>query len=261
MSEQDFDLELFLNTNKKRISSQNAKTIFRNVIDRTEQLDRKIFYDFLGEVLMEKPNLLKGKHYLKLLKSYDSAIGYLVEKIDAQQLTPFDGIEMERYFLEKYCLFESEEILLSFSGTLTHDKYMIGRVFITNYRIIVFGSMPLEGKSTVMPWAGIIVHIGAAIGKQISKDILSSTLRKTVDTSESKDKVYFGFQYPISHPTAITLKKRKRGKFKGSLLSVKFNSKTKTRSFNLKICVLEQNSEEKYHKIVEILQNLQDQQF
>lgn len=47
-SEQDFDLELFLNEKKKLIDSTTAEIIFRDVIDRT--IDRKIFYDFLGEI-------------------------------------------------------------------------------------------------------------------------------------------------------------------------------------------------------------------
>ena len=81
-----------------------------------------------------------------------------------------------------------------------------------------------------------------------------------VDILESEDKLSFGYQFPISNPTAITLEKWEKGKNKGTLRRVSFNTKIDDQSYDLGIVVSKdryENWEEMLHKIVEILQNLQ----
>ncbi|MFX1594393.1 MAG: hypothetical protein ACFFCL_17010, partial [Promethearchaeota archaeon] len=81
-----------------------------------------------------------------------------------------------------------------------------------------------------------------------------------IGTLDYKNKLSFGYQFPISNPTAITLDNWKKGKLKGMLRRVSFNSKIDDQSYNLGIVISKErheNWEEMLHKIVEILQHLQ----
>lgn len=118
----------FFQKNKELINSRNVNKIFKDVYAKAIKIDTKIFYDFLGEILLEKPILLKKpktlKKYLRLVKK---------AKIPHNRL-----LELETYFIEKYCIFDSEKVLLSFHGSIRYKKLVfLGRVFITNYRILV----------------------------------------------------------------------------------------------------------------------------
>ena len=123
----------FIRKNKELINSKKTTKIFQEVYNKAEQQDLKIFYDFLGELLLENPDLLDGKilrQYLMFVKKV---------RIPPQQL-----IELETYFLKKYSLFNGEELLIAFNGELIYKRYSrlykySGRTFITNFRVIVIG--------------------------------------------------------------------------------------------------------------------------
>ena len=109
--------------------------IFLDVYAKAIKFDIKIFYDFLGEILLEKPALLEGrklKEYLRFVKKV---------KIPRNRL-----LELETYLIEKYCIYDNEEVLLSFHGSIRHRKCIFsGRVFVTNYRIFVIGKTTEKG--------------------------------------------------------------------------------------------------------------------
>ncbi len=120
--------ELF-RKNIELINSKNVKKIFQAVYTRVQEYDTKIFYDFLGELLLEKPELLDGKKIHKYLA--------FVKKV---RIPRKRQIELETYFFKKYSLFDGEKLLISFDGALRYKKYRyLGRIFITNHRIIVMG--------------------------------------------------------------------------------------------------------------------------
>jgi len=267
MNEQE--LELILKNSKELITVGNARQIFHNIAEVVYEIDDdgKIFYDFLGEVLLAKPHFLEGKNYTQLIKSYNANF----KKID-----PSDPIKLEQYFLEKYCILDEEEILFSFYGAINYINYKKGkgilfldRVFITNIRIIVF--LTTFGDMLIHPGTpfgfGKIAHLAAALDRKIRKKIKSNREAKRdisflKVTAESEKKLSFGYQFPISNPTAITLEKWKKGKNKGTLRRVTFNSKTETQSYDLGVVVSKEryeNWEGMLHKITEILQNLQEQ--
>lgn len=122
----------FFRKKKELITSKNVKKIFQDVYTRAQQHDLKIFYDFLGQLLLEKPELLERK----ILKQYLMFVKEV--RVPPQRL-----IELETYFLKKYSLFNGEELLLSINGDLLYKPLRLykysGRIFITNYRIIVMG--------------------------------------------------------------------------------------------------------------------------
>jgi hypothetical protein len=134
--------ELF-RKNKELITSKNVKKIFKEVFGKTEQFDLKIFYDFLGELLLKKTlsSWKFLKNYLKFVKKV---------KIPLDRL-----LELEGYLIEKYCIFKNEEILRSFHGNVKHHKVVFtGRVFLTNYRIIVIGRAEESFGSAILSSIG-----------------------------------------------------------------------------------------------------------
>jgi len=214
----------------------------------------RILYDFLGEVLLEKPVLQEGKKHSKFLRGYhDFIIKTVTPVIPMSQI-----LEWEKYFLEKYCILENEEILISFLGFVRFKKYHFdSRIFITNIRMIVLAnSYKPGGGSLYMPWAGLIFNMFMAVESRIRK-MVKSSLTKSLDGSVSADKVIFGYQFPLSNPTAITLSSYRRGKFQ----EVNFTSNTETESYKLAIVQqtkIHKNWEEILNRIVELLQNSQE---
>lgn len=251
----DQELKSFLEENKKLIYSGNAKTILKNVHKEAKEIDLKILYDFLGEILIEKPVLQERKKQSKFLKGYN-------DFISKSQIPPLQVLKMERYFLEKYCILESEEILCSFLGNVNYKKiYFDNRVFITNFRIIVLSNLFKPGEGATFFPGLLILNIINVVEARVVKALRSSMV-KSVEGSVTIEKPFFGYQLPISQLTAITLPKWKRGKYKGSPKSVNFTSETETDSFDLTISVNERLNDEEniLRTIAEILQNLQEHQ-
>ena len=287
MNEQE--LQSFLEENKKLIYSGNVKTILKKVFERTKEIDPKILYDFIGEVLIEKPKLQEGKKQYKFLKGYKdfmSSITMTTRKI-VYRIPPRQLLKLEKYFLEKYCLFDDEEILCSFYGMVIRSINFFDRVFITNYRIIIIEVYrPKEsGAIPFMPWAGLTFNIV----RSITNRMLNPKKTSITESAEPIDKVIFGVNFPIFNPTAITIPIMKKGvKFLAIVLrqflpywrkgmdeeivySVKFTSQTQPDPFDLSIYVNHKKpifeAEKEYedgqimlHKIAEILQNIQEQQ-
>lgn len=252
------DLKSFLEKNKKLIHSHNVKTILKKVYGKIKDSNLMILYDFLGEILIENPALQEGKNHSRFLKGYS-------DFIDKSKIPYEHVLKMEKYFIEKYCLLENEEILCSFLGGIRLKKTIfLNRVFITNSRIIVLAFIQKSGGGVYMPWAGFVFNMITAVESQIRKK-LKSSIAKSIEGSVSVpvDKPYFGFQFPISHPTAITLPTCQKGKLKGRIKYVKFTSVTETGSFDLEIFQKSKNDsyrDEIFNKIAEILQKIQAQQ-
>lgn len=252
------NLDSFLEKCKRLISSNNAGSIFKKISYRLTISDMKIFYDFLGEVLLEKPVLQKGKKQAKLLKGYDEFI-YETFLITGK-ISIVEIFKLEKYFVEKYCILENEEISISFFGTIKFKKtYFQSRIFITNFRIIVLSSSyKPSGGSVFIPWAGLIFNMFMAVEAGIRKTIESS-ITKSLNGSVSTNKVIFGFQFPISHLTSIVWSTwgKKKKKEKGRK-SIKFTSTIETKSDDLEI-VQGDGGEEILNKLVELLNKNQEQ--
>lgn len=253
MNEQE--LEIFLEENKKLISAGNAKKILRKVYEKTDETDPKIVYDFLGQILIEKPVLQERKNLSKFLRGYDD---FIQVKKDFGE-TPKQLLELEKYFLEKYCIFEGEMILCYFSG-IVHIKTMFSsRVFITNYRIIVLSHV-FKTSTTYMPWAGIVFNVLNLITDK-AIHAKSNSIIKSAEQSSAKP--FLGYQFPILNPTTIILSKKKKGKNKEKARAVKFTSTFQTKSLDIKITVNKKvhgDSENILYKVEKILQSLQEQQ-
>jgi hypothetical protein len=121
--------------------------------------------------------------------------------------------EMERYILEKYCLYEDEEILYECSGNVKQTELIeqsesgsykmktapltvsvnTGHVFFTNYRIIAHGLLKVRGgekRSGVLFYAtSLWVFTGGSKRSERKEELKSSKL--------------FGYQFPIKDHWAL----------------------------------------------------------
>ncbi len=123
--------EQLFRKNIQLINPKNVMEIFHVVYARVQQHDIRIFYDFLGELLLEKYSLFGEKK--KFLKKYLRFVRKVKIPLDHKLI-------LEEYLIEKYFTLEGEGVLLSFHGKIVHgDLIYSGRVFITNQRILVIG--------------------------------------------------------------------------------------------------------------------------
>lgn len=255
------DLQSLLEKEKKAINSKNAKNILIRVFKKITCSNWKVFYDFMGGVLLEKPTLLEGKNSGKFLHGYNEFITqYILKK---KKITDTQVIKMEEYFLKKFCLFEEEEILISFQGYIIPKVlYFAGdRIYITNMRFIVLSSFTYHGALSTgyLPGSGLLINLirkTEAKRKKIRKE-------DSGKSSFTSVKLPFGNHYPAYNMTNLTLPIDEDGKYKGSIEKMIFTTKTETKSFDLELVIYKwahENWEEISNQIIEILQKFQQQQ-
>lgn len=280
MNEQE--LESFLEKNRKGINSSNAEKTLKRVYEMIN--DRRVLYDFIGQVLIEKPELQEGKKHAKFLKGYNT---FLSKMNFENWIPPRELLKLEKYFLEKYCIFEGEEILCSFFGLVEYNLeqiYFHTRVFITNYRIIISDVLRTSGGIPFIPMAGITSNI---LGGIINLILKPGKMHKTKSAEPiNAGKVSYGYNFPLLNLTSIHMSMMtKKKKFKAPYLkayfpiwkkgmnsekaySIRFVTETQSGPCTLSIYVNHQalifeaereyeDGQEMLHKIREILQTLQ----
>jgi len=125
--------EMLFKDSKEKANPKNLVSVLQNVFERVSKFDMKIFYDFLGELLLEKTYLLGSKK--KIIKSY-------LRIVKRFKLSPNQLLELEKYLVEKYFILDNEKLLLYFKGSVINSKKIhIGRIFISDQRIMVIGKV------------------------------------------------------------------------------------------------------------------------
>ena len=136
--------EMLFKDSKEKANPKNLVSVLHNIFEKVSQFDIKIFYDFLGELLLEKTPLLGSKK--KIIKSY-------LKVIKMFKLSPNQLLELEKYLVEKYFIWDNEKLLLYFGGKIKNDgKIYTGRIFISDQRIMVIGKVEREQSA----WAIIL---------------------------------------------------------------------------------------------------------
>lgn len=177
--------ESFLEDNKSEIrdlirrkASWKIMRIISEEFKDTGELNK--FADFVGEIFLLDPNFFLDK----FAKTYNKNIARL---LNFQQL-----FEMEEYILKKYSLYESEKILASFKGEIVRGNgKLVGRIYVTNFRIIVLGVNKSKGISMVT-----VSIAQKAIVKRMQKKLVKK-LRSIMSQMTSVELPCFGYQYPM----------------------------------------------------------------
>lgn len=98
------------------------------------------FFDIVGEIFKLNPTYFMKNLYNVIRDRVDKLYGYQKRK------------NMDKFILEKFCLYPEEEILYSFNGdihlNIIQPVLSVSRanIFITNYRIIAQGRLKLRLK-------------------------------------------------------------------------------------------------------------------
>jgi len=178
------DINQFLETklNDAKIEIQrdypNHKGINREVIDKVDNISA--FHDFFGATFIIDPNYFMGK----FLKTYHKNITKL---LDLQQV-----MDMESDVLRKYSLYDNEKIIATFPGEIAiGGGKMVGRIYLTSFRIILIGT----NKSKGIPMVTTSLA-GMAINKSIQKSIVKN-LQAKISQITSSELPCFGHQYPM----------------------------------------------------------------
>ena len=169
-----------------------------------QSLSDSEFYDIVGETFKLNPEFFMKSIYrgLKLRKNIYANI---------------NNREMEKYIIEKFCLYEGEQILYECNGAISQTKIstgsvgrhpssasVAGRIYVTNYRIIAHGTLSASGGRLV--WGGGLLALG--VEKTMTghgKRAKSKT--SLYDGSTSQELPCYGYQFPIKNH--VRLKKKR----------------------------------------------------
>ncbi len=109
-----------------------------------------------------------------------------------RKLSPEKWMEMEMVFLNKYSLLPGEQIAAVFHGGMT-DKWAIygGRVYLTNFRLILNGVKMLRGGYARGLAAVIILSVVQSIRQSVTRAI-----QKTLAAQGGANVVTLGYIFP-----------------------------------------------------------------
>lgn len=162
---------------EKKASGKIMKIISEELKDTGDLFK---FADFVGEIFLMDPDFFLDK----FAKTYHNNITRL---LNYQQL-----VEMEEYILKKFSLYESEKIVASFRGEIVRGNgKLVGRIYVTNFRIIVLGLSKSKGISMVT-----VSIAQKAIVKRMQKKLVKK-LQSIMSQMTSVELPCFGYQYPI----------------------------------------------------------------
>ena len=174
----------------------NTKRILKLLFDfEKDYLSSPEYFDFIGETFRLNPD-----YFMKEL--YETFMGKIRKIIGVEKRT-----EMEKYILEKYCLYEDEEILYDCSGNVKQTELIeqsesgsykmktmplivsvnSGHVFLTNYRIIAHGLLKVKGGEKTR---GFLFYA-------TSLWVFTGGSKRSERKEELKSSQLFGYQFPI----------------------------------------------------------------
>lgn len=186
----------FLESKRQQINMFAQNNSPKSILDvfgevRSNVGEPTTFYDFVGRTFLDNTEFYSSKFF----KVYNKKI--------SKYLNPNELFEMEQYILKNYCLYQNEKIITSFNGEIgVGSGKMVGRIYITNFRIILQGSSKSKGVPMVTQSLA-----GMAIAKSIQRSIIRSLQQKLSELT-TVELPCFGNQYPMFGLEKIKLKGR-----------------------------------------------------
>lgn len=140
-------------------------------------------------------------------------------------------IEMEEYILKNYCFLEGEDIKTVIYGTVGDKKTVtIGRIYLTNYRIIVSGSQTVQSAQPQIrvrqSITSVLVRSGITRYRKAIRKAITEAFRKDLTEWNIGE---WGHYFPIYNAKNI-----RRGK---SSVSYAIDVETEKNRINLKITI------------------------
>lgn len=172
--------------------------------DPSFSLDQKL--DILGELTSRDPEYFMENIYPYRSTPYPKPGAVTLYKFIAAQ--HHELVKLEEYILKNYCFLEGEDIKTVFHGTLGYKKTVtLGRIYLTNYRLIVSGEQTVRSAQSQMGRSSIVsVLVRSGITrhrKAINRAILKA-FRKDLT---GRDIGEWGYYVPIHNAKNIKRKK------------------------------------------------------
>jgi hypothetical protein len=172
-----------------------------------QSLSDSEFYDIVGETFKLNPDFFM-KHIYQEMRFLQTRGRKLYEKINI--------MEMDKYIIEKFCLYQGEQILYECNGKIgetnptmkmmsTPTKASVdGRIYVTNYRIIAHGKLSASGGR----WWGLGL-LDLAIGGMTGGSKRDKSKKGVIEGSTSQELPCYGYQFKTTNH--VRLKKKSNG--------------------------------------------------
>ncbi|NVM19727.1 MAG: hypothetical protein HWN80_18645 [Candidatus Lokiarchaeota archaeon] len=142
--------------------------------------------------------------------------------------------ELDKYLIEKYCLFEGETILDSFYGSIqeTYQHVKKGQIFLTNQRIIACGLQVLTSIVQAIP--GVVMPTKYGYAKNFNHMMTGGAIRESLCKPALEAGIMsYGFVYPIHNAYHI----KKKGSGVQYILGIDYEVQGKTYGARLDVQV------------------------
>jgi len=179
-----------------------------NKIRKTKVITKEVANLYLSGVNFEEFCGILGDLALTNLEffmqyCYGGIQGNLVKAMTADQ-----RIAMDKLVVERFCLFQGEFILASWTGMISQKKQQCsGRIFLTNYRLICTGQLMAKSSNTAGGPKSLL-SLGVELGREARRQAVVKSIRRALSSNlEAFDERSFGTQFPITDTYNIKKKK------------------------------------------------------
>ncbi len=218
-------------------SARQVSNFFANNLKNGDPAQEQGIWDQIGEVCLADPEFFTDKVY--------PAIQVKVRKLPVDRL-----MAMDKYILEKYCLFQNESIVGAIYSNLKEDFADLRkcRLYLTQYRLIASGWKRINSR-------GLGGWVGLAIAMTVTKKI-QAALAQQFGSQASKGN--YGYGYLL---TGVYKAKRSAKDISYSVaMDYEDKGKMKTQKLGMKIKPLPEKGEDKVafaNKCGEFLEKLE----
>ncbi|MFX1357134.1 MAG: hypothetical protein ACFFA8_07590 [Promethearchaeota archaeon] len=154
-----------------------------------QSLSNVEFYDIVGETFKLNPEYFMKRIYGKY----------------------FHNREMEKYIIRKFCLYDGEQIIYECDGSIRQRNQdnvkvsVLGRIYITNYRIIAQGTLSVSGGR--LSGGGNLLDL--VIPLMTGRRKRTKSKKGLIEGSTYQELPCYGYQFPIRNH--VKLKKKGDG--------------------------------------------------
>ena len=153
-----------------------------------QSLSDSDYYDIVGKTFKLNP-----EYFMKFIYGARK----LYEKVNKK--------EMEKYIIEKYCLYDGEEILYECHGSIKQStgesdvavSVSKGFLFVTTHRIIAQGTIKVSGGHDILGPGTIFLPLVWATFSGISKRARGKT--DLIESSLDQELPCYGYQFQIKN--------------------------------------------------------------
>lgn len=187
MSDLKADIKFYFDAKK---GLKTTKRLKRCLVNGELPLDETL--DLIGE-LMQMDNI----YFMEKI--------YPALRLACKNFTNQQWLDIDKHMLEKYCMIQGEKILnIGYASIVEKKVVTSGRIFVTNYRIIVCGSQVVRSAQATVKTKPHL--IGSLVRSKIThkRKALRKAITKALSSEISDfDIVEWGYYFPISYAQNI----------------------------------------------------------